>query len=514
MALKFLNDGFFDGKVGIGTDTPDATLEPVNISATSDGDGSASQTLSGQDSILLSTKPGTFEETSGSITWRYLGRRRAMITGVNNSATGDGDILGLAFYTQGTDGPGDFFESMRIAHSGYVGIGTTSPSRLLEVSGVQGWSAGDTEMAALNPAVNGVDFVFKDASGNTMIRLDGRPDADSIFNSGGNVGIGTDSPISPLQVIGGTSYQNISIGSSLNDNTIKRAGITFPHYDAQEEQVALINSYIDANISYVSIGGSAAAFNAAENIRFYTAANNNTLSGTERMRIDSAGNVGIGTTNPRAKLATSFNGGHTTGTIGIQDSSLDLYNPVQANTDEKGSILTFSDNYFNNGNYTPTTRAAIKGGTDTVGNTGDGFLSFYTDSGAANTMPERMRINYAGDVGIGTDDPTSKVHIEGANNAALLITRGGVDNVLLGDSGGNNGGDLLLYNSAGALKTLIRSGDDSYLNGGNVGIGTTTPTAPLQVVGIAEYTNNTTALAAGLTAGAFYRTGDLLKVVH
>jgi hypothetical protein len=401
-----------------------------------------------------------------------------------------------------------------IDSEGNLGVGTTSPSRLLEVSGVQGWSAGDTEMAFLNPAVNGVDFVFKDASGNTMIRLDGRPDADSIFNSGGNVGIGTDSPISPLQVIGGTSYQNISIGSSLNDNTIKRAGITFPHYDAQEEQVALINSYIDANISYVSIGGSAAAFNAAENIRFYTAANNNTLSGTERMRIDSAGNVGIGTTNPRAKLATSFNGGHTTGTIGIQDSSLDLYNPVQANTDEKGSILTFSDNYFNNGNYTPTTRAAIKGGTDTVGNTGDGFLSFYTDSGAANTMPERMRINYAGDVGIGTDDPTSKVHIEGANNAALLITRGGVDNVLLGDSGSNNGGDLLLYNSAGALKTLIRSGDDSYLNGGNVGIGTTTPTAPLQVVGIAEYTNNTTALAAGLTAGAFYRTGDLLKVVH
>jgi hypothetical protein len=131
MALKFLNDGFFDGKVGIGTDTPDATLEPVNISATSDGDGSASDTLSGQDSILLSTKTGTFEETSGAITWRNSTRRRAMITGVNEAADGDGDILGLAFYTQGTDGPGDFFESMRIAHSGNVGIGTSSPLDLL-----------------------------------------------------------------------------------------------------------------------------------------------------------------------------------------------------------------------------------------------------------------------------------------------------------------------------------------------------------------------------------------------
>jgi len=40
------------------------------------------------------------------------------------------------------------------------------------------------------------------------------------------------------------------------------------------------------------------------------------------------------------------------------------------------------------------------------------------------------------------------------------------------------------------------------------------PTAPIQVIGIAEYTDNAAALADGLTAGAFYRTGDLLKVVH
>ena len=123
----------------------------------------------------------------------------------------------------------------------------------------------------------------------------------------GYVGIGTTNPTSQLQVIGGASYQNISIGSSLNDNTAKRAGITFPHYDAQEEQVALINSYIDANISYVSIGGSATAFNATENIRFYTAANTNTLGGTERMRIDDTGNVGINDTTPAEKLQVNGN---------------------------------------------------------------------------------------------------------------------------------------------------------------------------------------------------------------
>ncbi len=48
----------------------------------------------------------------------------------------------------------------------------------------------------------------------------------------------------------------------------------------------------------------------------------------------------------------------------------------------------------------------------------------------------------------------------------------------------------------------------------NLGIGTTSPSYKLQATGIPEYADNAAALADGLTAGAFYRTGDLLKVVH
>lgn len=53
-----------------------------------------------------------------------------------------------------------------------------------------------------------------------------------------------------------------------------------------------------------------------------------------------------------------------------------------------------------------------------------------------------------------------------------------------------------------------------YINSVGVGIGTLDPTSPLQVINIPEFTDNADALAGGLTDGAVYRTGDILKIVH
>ncbi len=81
--------------------------------------------------------------------------------------------------------------------------------------------------------------------------------------------------------------------------------------------------------------------------------------------------------------------------------------------------------------------------------------------------------------------------------------------------------------AAGAYTVAIALSDQNGLQvtqnntmaimGGNVGIGTVSPTSPLQVVGLPVYANNAAAVAGGLTPGEFYSTGgdpDLVAVVH
>jgi hypothetical protein len=134
----------------------------------------------------------------------------------------------------------------------------------------------------------------------------------------------------------------------------------------------------------------------------------------------------------------------------------------------------------------------VKGGANIYDNTLLGLRDMGNNPGNTNRMEW-----YAGP-GTGDDtDQSDKI-------VSLEVVNVG--------SGSSSGGTLNIQTQA---STSTRNDNQLFLNNnGQIGIGTQNTTASLQVIGLVEYTDNAAALAASLTAGAFYRTGDLLKVVH
>ena len=209
------------------------------------------------------------------------------------------------------------------------------------------------------------------------------------------------------------------------------------------------------------------------------------------MAFDNSGNVGIGTTSPQQKLDTP--------NIIIGGSSI-------ATSYRANALLM--DNFGGAARF-----YSLGSDNSTGGSYQFNSLSANASAGSGTVMT----INNNGKVGIGTTSPTDGLTISNDNNLLLgLNSPAGNDAQLRFYSSGNY--KTIIYrpaNSNDLRFNTVTSGDVlTLLQSGNVGIGTTTPTAKLQVVGLAEHADNAAAITAGLTTGAFYRTGDLLKVVH
>ncbi|MBI4946600.1 MAG: tail fiber domain-containing protein [Bacteroidetes bacterium] len=125
--------------------------------------------------------------------------------------------------------------------------------------------------------------------------------------------------------------------------------------------------------------------------------------------------------------------------------------------------------------------------TNFIGTTDAKDLIFKTN----NT--EKLRIAANGNVGIGTTNPSDKFHINIANGTigGLIVSEGTNNVATLGDasSASVNGVLELFSGGVSAIKLHGSSGEVSYINAGNIGIGTTTAGYKLDIIGPNGLTN-------------------------
>mgnify|MGYP003641540551 CR=1 FL=1 len=178
-----------------------------------------------------------------------------------------------------------------------------------------------------------------------------------------------------------------------------------------------------------------------------------------------ASTIDSGAITSTGKITNAIASTHVSGDISAANAHLDLYNNWESNTDQKGSIITFTDNFYSGSGYNKTTRAAIKGGTDTVGNTADGYLEFYTDSGGANSPTLALRLDkdqnaaFAGDVDIsGTLDVAGDTTI---TNGLHVHHDEGIE---IGDTGNNSTAKTTLTSDTAAGNSQMEIKGGNYVH--------------------------------------------------
>jgi hypothetical protein len=148
-------------------------------------------------------------------------------------------------------------------------------------------------------------------------------------SSVGNVGIGTTNPGATLDVSGNTlTIGSDSSAQTRTNATTKLLRLSMPHYTNAEAPFSVFAGATTSTNNIGAFGGGAAGQNAATQLQFYTGANTTTLVGTERMRIDSSGNVGIGTTAPNFRLDVNRGATSSDVVLGIDANNSSTYSPT------------------------------------------------------------------------------------------------------------------------------------------------------------------------------------------
>lgn len=303
------------------------------------------------------------------------------------------------------------------------------------------------------------------------------PDANQNINNTntGNVGIGTTSPTALLEVKKSQSAGTTVIVDNPFTTSSNSAfsGLMLKQNGANRVLISSVND----NHGTITPGTA----------QFWNFANGPTVFATnnaEKMRLTAAGNLGIGTTNPGARLVTFGNflaGNITTHTqlystydsqsnvimeLGYATATSDI-TPLASlvlsknltNTNQGLGVISFANSNIANGNEKRLSTIS----TFTDGALNSGALVFGTSS--AGTIAERMRMTSSGLIGIGTTSPLYSLDVNGGVNSF----RAKAASASVNDT-------IATFENNSAIQMIVRAN-------GNVGIATINPTEKLHVTG-------------------------------
>jgi hypothetical protein len=269
--------------------------------------------------------------------------------------------------------------------SGNVGIGTTAPATKLEV-------IGDVN---INNTSDPRDFltISNGATWTTLIRVTNgvvsNPTTEMGLNASGdvymegNLGVGTTAPVAPLDVYNDSATNGELL--AIRRQGAGKIGLSFQQNGSTAFGI-VAQSDTNKGISFVQ--------------NYYEGS-----AGTDLMRITSAGNVGIGTTGPDTLLQI--------GDTAVNSAAYILFGKRTAATQTNKPFIG-QDSYDATANDLGL--GAISG---------NGGINFYTGNSATFFDPAkvRMRIDFAGNVGIGTTGPVNKLDVVGSFGRGAPVTK-------------------------------------------------------------------------------------------